>query len=299
MSMRLALRKSKEDAACKIAEAKAAEEAARPQTPAPKKKKTVAKKTKKPTSKKRKVQKHKQKHKMQVFGVSKQITNKYLSANTIPNQHMLVMDTASLGSARILAQTHAKKLITVFGTAKKLPSNSKRYKVKCEAGWSSSVLQKVCNNKYGLIYLDFMCTPDGGNYNFNPLDDMERASKMLNQGGILAVTFSKRCRSVVSKCINICPKKLYLQRSFEYKDSSAMIFLVYSTRSLPAFGPPLGSLVSVMCKRKRKIFGKVNRVMLDGVGLVEMVKKGNTYKKKHKKKQKLWEEPFDAIQTVQ
>jgi len=210
---------------------------------------------------------------------------------------MLLMDTIHLGSARVFAKNHRKKNITVFGTAKNLPSKCKSFQVSCEPGWSSSVLNKVRKNRYGLIYLDFMCTPDGGTCDFDPLEDMMCASTLLNKNGILAVTFSKRCASVVSKCINICPPSLRLQRAFEYCDTSPMIFLVYSMRKLPPFGPPVGSLVHVkMGQLKRKYVGRVNKLYLDGVGLTEMVKKGKKYKKK--KKQVVWDEPFSALQII-
>lgn len=225
---------------------------------------------------------------MATFGPSKRVVNSYLAS--IAQHDILVLDTAALGSARQMAKVSAKKNITVFGIDQNLESNCRRFGVNCEMGWSGDVLQKLKKRRFGLIYLDYCGTPDGTG-TFNPMEDLARASAMLKKGGVLAVTFCKRCASVLSKCINMCPSKLHVQRAFEYCDTSPMIFVVYSARKLPRVGPPVGSIVRV-----QKWIGRVEEVFLDGVRLTSMVKKGKKYTPR--KKAENWEEPFSAIDRI-
>ena len=223
-----------------------------------------------------------------MFGPSKRVVNRYI--RTLTRSNALVLDTNALGSARSLAKSLSKKNITVFGIDTNIVENCRKFKVLCEKGWSGDVLKRLKKKRFGLIYLDYCGTPDGSE-SFNPFEDMARASFMLQKDGVLAVTFCKRCSSVISKCINMCPPGLYVQRAFEYCDTSPMIFVAYSARKLHRIGPPVGSIVKI-----NTMLGRVEEVYLDGVKLKAVAKKEGKYVLK--KKQGKWEEPFSAIDKV-
>ena len=162
---------------------------------------------------------------MSTFGPSKKVVNSYVAF--ITRGKTLVLDTSALGTSRAVAKTLGKSNITAFGIDPDLERESKRFGIKCVKGWSGDVLKTLGKKTYDLIYLDYCGTPDG-NASFDPMEDMARASTMLTRGGVLACTFCKRCPSVLSKCVNMAPPTLSLQRTFEYCDTSAMIFVVYS-----------------------------------------------------------------------
>jgi len=226
---------------------------------------------------------------MSTFGPSKKVVNGYVAS--IARGKTLVLDTSALGTSRALAKTVGKSNTTVFGIDPNLEKESKRFGIKCVKGWSGDVLETLGKIKYDLIYLDYCGTPDG-NASFDPMEDMARASTMLTRGGVLACTFCKRCPSVLSKCVNMAPPTLSLQRSFEYCDTSAMIFVVYSARRLPQIGPPVGSIIRIQHWTAR-----VEEVYLDGMRLV-LVKKGATGWVLDTSESELWEEPFTAIDDV-
>ena len=225
---------------------------------------------------------------MSTFGRSKRVVNRYIRTLTCSNA--LVLDTSALGSARSMAKVLSKKDIVVFGIDENIEKNCRKFGVRCEKGWSGDVLERLKKERFGLIYLDYCGTPDGNN-SFYPFEDMARASLMLTKDGVLAVTFCKRCASVLSKCINMCPPSLYPWRAYEYCDTSPMIFVVYSARKLHRIGPPVGSIVKI-----NNMLGRVEEVYLDGVKLKAVAKKGGKYVLK--KKQGKWEEPFSAIDKV-
>jgi len=205
---------------------------------------------------------------MPAFGPSKRIVNAYLA--NLARGNVLVLDTRALGTSRAMAETVGKRKITAFGTDAKLMSECKKFGIKCRKGWSEDVLKKLHKKKklFDVIYLDYCGTPDG-NVHFDPMEDMARASTMLTRGGVLACTFCKRSPQVMSKCINMSPPTLSLQRSFEYCDTSAMVFVVYSARELPMIGPPVGSIIRI--KYKRMPF-RIVTLYLDGMK-VQAVKK--------------------------
>lgn len=150
--------------------------------------------------------------------------------------------------------------------------------------WSESALAFFGKNKYDLIFLDYCGTPDGSEH-FNPNDDLQRASRMLKRRGILAVTFSKRCSSLLSKCINMRPRGLHLQRAFPYFDTSGMVLVLYSAREIRQIGPRKGSLVRV-----GKWVGRVDELYIDGAKLTHMVyskQKWRPHQQQHP-----WEESF-------
>jgi len=225
---------------------------------------------------------------MSIFGPSKRVVNRYI--RTLTNSNALVLDTNALGSARSLAHVLSKKNITVFGIDKNIERNCRKFGVLCEKGWSGDVLKKLKKKRFGLIYLDYCGTPDGSE-SFRPFEDMARASFMLKKDGVLAVTFCKRCSSVLSKCINMCPPGLFVQRAYEYCDTSPMIFVAYSARKLHRLGPPVGSIVKI-----KNMIGRVEEVYLNGIRLKAVVKKKGKYILK--KKQGRWEEPFSAIDKI-
>lgn len=227
---------------------------------------------------------------MATFGPTKYIVNHYLAY--IARGNVLVLDTSALGTSRAMAKTIGKRHITVFGVDKQLAKKSKRFGIKCVPGWSGDVLEKLGKQKFDIIYLDYCGTPDG-NALFNPMEDMDRASTMLTRGGVLACTFSKRCSNIASKCLNMAPSPLTLRRTLEYCDSAAMIFAVYSTRSVPMVGPPVGSIVRV-----QPWVGRVDQVYLDGVGLTLMMKKNKKWAE-DKSDQAAWDEPFAKIKMIE
>jgi hypothetical protein len=220
-----------------------------------------------------------------MFGPSKKVVNNYLGS--IVRGKSLVLDTRELGTSKALAKNNKKKNITVFGIDPQLAKKCKRFGVACVPGWSGDVLDRLKKQKYDFIYLDYCGTPDGS-ADFDPMDDMEKASTMLKRGGVLAVTFCKRCTSIVSKCVNMCPDNLYLRRAFEYCDTSPMIFVAYASKKLPRVGPPVGSVVKVVVNGRRER-GVVEEVFLDGVRLTHVDKNGKSLSEEH------WEEPFNAI----
>ena len=222
-----------------------------------------------------------------MFGPNKKVVNRYISS--IVKGKSLVLDTRELGTSKALAKINKKKDITVFGIDPQLPKKCKRFGIKIVPGWSGEVLDQLKRQKFDFIYLDYCGTPDG-NVDFNPMEDMEKASLMLKRGGILAVTFCKRCPSVISKCVNMCPDNLYMRRAFEYCDTSPMIFVAYTSKKIPRVGPPVGSIVKVIVKGK-KCRGRVEEVFLDGVKLTHVDKHGKKLSEEH------WEEPFSAIEV--
>lgn len=206
--------------------------------------------------------------------------------------NVLVLDTSALGTSRAMAKTIGKKYVTAFGVDKRLEKKCKTFGIKCVPGWSGDVLKKLGTQKFDIIYLDYCGTPDG-NASFNPIEDMDRASTMLTRGGILACTFCKRCSNIASKCLNMAPHPLSLRRAFEYCDTAAMIFVVYSTRKLPMVGPPVGSIVQV-----EKWFGRVDQVYLNGVALTCM-KRINQRWVEDESDTDDWDETFDKIKVIQ
>ena len=210
---------------------------------------------------------------MPAFGPSKRIANAYLA--NLARGNVLVLDTRALGTSRAMAETVGKRKITAFGTDAKLMSECKKFGIKCIKGWSEDVLKKLHKKKkcFDVIYLDYCGTPDG-NHHFDPMKDMARASTMLTRGGILACTFCKRSSQVMSKCINMTPPTLSLQRSYEYCDTSAMVFVVYSARKLPMIGPAVGSIIKI--KYKRMPF-RVVTLYLNGMKLQVVKKKGGKW----------------------
>lgn len=226
---------------------------------------------------------------MATFGPSKRVVNSYLAH--LARGNVLVLDTSALGTSRAMANTIGKQNITVFGVDDQLAQESKAFGIECVPGWSGDVLAKVSERRFDVIYLDYCGTPDGS-ATFDPMEDMARASTMLTRGGVLACTFCKRCSSVLSKCVNMAPSNLCLQRAFEYCDTSPMIFVVYSARKLPRIGPPLGSVIRV-----QQWFGRVTQVYLDGVKLELVKKKGDAWVH-DTSEDELWEEPFTAIDDV-
>lgn len=226
---------------------------------------------------------------MSTFGPSKKVVNGYVAS--ITRGMALVLDTSALGTSRALAKTVGKKNIVVFGIDPKLEKESKKFGIKCVKGWSGDVLETLGKKKFDLIYLDYCGTPDGS-ATFDPMEDMARASTMLTRGGVLACTFCKRCPSVLSKCVNMAPPTLSMQRSFEYCDTAAMIFVVYSSRKLPHVGPPVGSIIRV-----QKWVGRVEEIYLDGVRLTLLKKKAKKWIE-DTSDDELWEEPFTAIDDV-
>ena len=226
-------------------------------------------------------------------GPSKRIVNAYLAH--VARGKVLVLDTRALGTSRAMAETVGKRKIVAFGTDPKLEKRCKKFGIKCEKGWSGDVLAKLQKQKqlFDIIYLDYCGTPDGNDM-FDPMEDMARASTMLTRGGILACTFCKRSSQVMSKCINMTPPTLSLQRSFEYCDTSAMVFVVYSARKLPMIGPPVGSVVTI--KYKRMPF-RVVTLYLDGMK-VQAVKKKGTEWVDDKSYEELDDVLFDEIKEV-
>ena len=206
-------------------------------------------------------------------GPSKRIVNAYLAH--VARGKVLVLDTRALGTSRAMAETVGKRKIVAFGTDPKLEKRCKKFGIKCEKGWSGDVLAKLQKQKqlFDIIYLDYCGTPDGNDM-FDPMEDMARASTMLTRGGILACTFCKRSSQVMSKCINMTPPTLSLQRSFEYCDTSAMVFVVYSARKLPMIGPSIGSIVDIKYKRTPY---RVLTLYLDGMKLQAVKKKGTEW----------------------
>ena len=225
-------------------------------------------------------------------GPSKRIVNAYLAH--VARGKVLVLDTRALGTSKAMAETVGKRKIVAFGTDPKLEKRCKKFGIKCEKGWSGDVLAKLQKQKqlFDIIYLDYCGTPDGNDM-FDPMKDMARASTMLTRGGILACTFCKRSSQVMSKCINMTPPTLSLQRSYEYCDTSAMVFVVYSARKLPMIGPPVGSVVTI--KYKRMPF-RVVTLYLDGMK-VQAVKKGTEWVD-DKSYEELDDVLFDEIKEV-
>lgn len=228
---------------------------------------------------------------MATFGPSKRIVNQYLAY--LARGNVLVLDTSALGTSRAMAKTIGKNKVTVFGVDKQLANKSKRFGIKCVPGWSGDVLEKLGKQKFDIIYLDYCGTPDG-NASFNPIEDMDRASTMLTRGGVLACTFCKRCPNIASKCLNMAPSPLSLRRAFEYCDTAAMIFVVYSTRKLPMIGPPVGSIVRV-----QKWVGRVDQIYLNGVGLTLMKKQDNKWVVDTSAEEADWDEEFENIKIIE
>ena len=190
-----------------------------------------------------------------------------------------------------MAKVIQKNRITVFGVDRGLEKASKKFGIKCVHGWSGDVLETLRKQKFCIIYLDYCGTPDGNAF-FDPMEDLGRASTMLVRGGVLACTFCKRCPSVLSKCVNMAPPTLRLERAYEYCDTSAMVFVAYSMRKLPRVGPPVGSIVRV-----EKWNARVEEIYLDGVRLTLVKKTANGWVADNAET-KLWEEPFTAISDV-
>ena len=206
--------------------------------------------------------------------------NAYLARQLGRDSRSLVLDAPDLGTS-----TSIPGKVVVFGKDKDLPEACRRFGIQCLPGWSGDAL-RAARGSFSLIYLDY-CGSVKGNGHFSPICDIERASGMLRKGGILAVTFCKRhSEKLYSRVTDMT--SLPLRRTLEYKESAAMSLFLFSERTLPRVGPALHSIVRVGNK-----LGRVRQVLLDGVTLVRVRKRGAEWKTGEE-----WDVPFSNIQAM-
>ena len=227
-----------------------------------------------------------------MFGPNKRVVNHYLRSLVKKKHRVLVIDTKHLGSSKCLVKVVRRNNVYVCGTDEGLASAARRIGIQNVAeGWSGEALDKWKNVKFDLIFLDYCGTPDGTDF-FNPAEDMARASAMLKRDGVLAVTFSKRCGHLMTKCVDMTPPCLWIQRTYEYCDTSPMIMVAYSAFPLPKIGEALG-LKKGSVVRVGKWFGKIEKVYLNGVKLEHVKKNWGVYVPV--KGEEDWEEPFSSV----
>ena len=228
-----------------------------------------------------------------MYGPNKRVVNAFVTSLVRPGERVFVIDDRRLGSSRSVLTVVGRKNVHVCGTDVGLESAAKRLGIQhAVEGWSGKVLKKWRALKFSLIFLDYCGTPDGTEF-FNPAEDMALASTMLKRGGVLVVTFSKRCGHLMTKCLNMTPPCLWIQRTYEYCDSSPMIMVAYSAFPLPTIAESLG-LKKGGIVRVGKWLGRIEKVYLNGVKLVHVRKKTTRYVPVSTSKEK-WEEPFAAV----
>jgi len=229
-----------------------------------------------------------------LFGPNKRVVNAYLrSLVGKKEQRVLVIDTRALGSSKCLLKTVGKKNVYVCGTDTGLATAARRIGIRhVVEGWSAEALNKWSKLKFDLVFLDYCGTPDG-NDDFIPEEELGLASTMLKRRGVLAVTFSKRCGHLMTKCVNMTPPRLRIQRVYEYCDTSPMIMVAYSAFPLPKIGEALG-LKKGLVVRVGKWLGKIKNVYLNGVKL-EQVRKRSTEYVSVSEGGEAWEEPFAVV----
>lgn len=230
-----------------------------------------------------------------MFGPNKRIVNQYLRSLVQRKHRVLVIDTKHLGSSKCLMKVVRRSHVHVCGTDVGLASAARRIGIQhVVEGWSGEALRKWKNVKFDLIFLDYCGTPDGTD-SFNPAEDMSLASTMLKRDGVLAVTFCKRCGHLMTKCVDMTPPCLWIQRTYEYCDTSPMIMVAYSAFPLPKIGEALG-LKKGAVVRAGKWLGRIEKVYLDGVKLTHVRKSWGVYVPvEDDGRKEIWEEPFHCV----
>ena len=234
-------------------------------------------------------------HQPSFGGINKRVVNNYLASIVNIDDRVALLDSRTLGTSRVMNRVlRKKKQIYVFGTDQELLRSATAFGLSnCFQGWSGDALEAWQHERFNLVYLDYCGLPTGSK-NHNPRDDMQRASELLQPGGVLATTFLKsRCTNVFSMCVNMCPDSMHIQRVYEYFDTSPMIFIVYSARKLPPIGPVVGSIVSVP-----PWLGRVDTLFVNGVQLTHVYATRGHFKPVLKNQSKIWEEPFTAIRRI-
>lgn len=228
------------------------------------------------------------------FGPNKRVVNNYLRGLVEARQRVLVIDTCRLGSSRCLLQVVGRRNVYVCGNERGLAAAAKRVGIPhAYEGWSGAALRRwsKLRGKFHLIFLDYCGTPDRTT-TCDPSEDVAIASTMVRKGGVVVATFCKRCSHYMTKIVNMTPPGMRIQRTYEYCDTSPMIMVAYSARSLPTMGEGLGIAEGVVV-RVGPWLGRVNQTYLDGARLRQVRKSEGKYVETSDDEQ--WDEPFAAI----
>ena len=200
----------------------------------------------------------------------------YLMADT--THDALVLDSEHMGTSTALAGVMTPTRIVAFGTDAGIPKAAQQIGVCAICGWSGKILHQLRDNTFSLIYLDYCGTHEGSDA-FDPALDMRKATRMLCEDGVLAVTFCKRNSWKVVKFIaEFANRHSFFYQLYPYRN---MVFAAFRSQPLPAISPPAGTIVQVNDARGNVVYGLVKKRLTDGAVLQEVVRRKRIGKQNH------------------
>ena len=166
----------------------------------------------------------------------KKILNRYLSANVHKNSNALVIDAETLCTSRELKKTGGMNPsnVTVMNYDENVIRKAKKNGFHGFSGISTNILKSQMNQEFDIIYLDYCGTPECSKNGFNPKFDIETCLHILKRKGVMAVTFSKRCKNAVEKARELFPRRSKIVVQHDYFETAAMVVFIVGHRTIDA-----------------------------------------------------------------